>query len=49
MKQDKPLKAEEMDSRVFENSEVPYHNEPEQNAWEKARWNSNGYDQSGMK
>jgi hypothetical protein len=26
-----------------------YHDEPLQNAWEMKRWNSNGYDQSGMK
>ena len=45
----KNIKKEEMDSKVHENSEVPYHDEPEQNEYEKKKWNSNGYDQSGMK
>ena len=27
----------------------PCHNPPAQNDFEKAKWNSNGYDQSGMK
>jgi len=26
-----------------------YHDEPLRNEWEMKRWNSNGYDQSGMK
>ena len=34
--------------RVFEQSEVGCHDEPAQNEWEKARWNSNGYNQSGF-
>lgn len=29
--------------------DVPYHNPSAQNEFEKAKWNSNGYDQSGMK
>jgi hypothetical protein len=34
---------------VYEDSECPYHDEPAQNAFEKAKWNSDGYDQSGMR
>lgn len=29
--------------------DVPYHNPPAQNDYEKNKWNSNGFDQSGMK
>ena len=35
--------------KVYEESEVAYHDEPAENAFEKAKWNSNGFDQSGMK
>lgn len=34
---------------VWEDSEADVHQEPAQNAFEKAKWNSNGYDQSGMR
>jgi hypothetical protein len=34
--------------KVFEDSQVPYHDEPEQNEFERSKANSNGYDQSGM-
>jgi hypothetical protein len=33
---------------VWEDSESPYHDEPEQNKWERDKWNSNGFDQSGF-
>jgi len=29
--------------------DVPYYNPPAQNEFEKAKWNSNGYDQIGAK
>lgn len=29
--------------------DIPYYNPPAQNEFEKAKWNSNGFDQSGMK
>lgn len=32
-----------------EDRDVPCHYEPLQNSFEKAKWNSNGYNQSGMK
>jgi len=34
---------------VYEQSEEPRYDPPAENAYEKAKWNSNGYDQSGMK
>ncbi len=45
------LSYEEMSkgSRVYEESEVPFHNPPMENAYEKSRPGSNGLDQSGMK
>jgi len=43
------VKENEMPTpHAYEESEIPYHNPPAQNEWEKSRWNSNGYDQSGM-
>lgn len=45
----KNLLDRELDSNVFEDSEVPTHVVPSQNEFEKAKWNSKGYDQSGMK
>lgn len=36
-------------TRVHEDSEVPCFNPPAQNEFEKEKWNSNGFDQSGMK
>ena len=29
--------------------DIPFYNPPAQNDFEKSKWNSNGYDQSGMK
>lgn len=34
---------------VYEQSEVPCHYPPAQNEYERSKWNSNGFDQSGMK
>ena len=42
-------KKEFLDDPVHEDSEEETHNPPAQNEFEKAKWNSNGYDQSGMK
>jgi len=39
----------EGERKIYEQSEVGYYKPPEQNAFEKAKWNSNGFDQSGMK
>ena len=35
--------------KYYEDSEIPCHNPPAQNEFEKSQWNSNGFDQSGMK
>ena len=41
---------EEMSKKVGGQSQPqPYHEEPMRNEFENKRWNSNGYDQSGMK
>lgn len=34
---------------IYEQSEVAAYNPPAQNDYEKAKWNSNGYDQMGVK
>ena len=43
------LKKESMLDNVHEDAEEAIWNEPAQNEYEKKKWNSNGYDQSGMK
>lgn len=41
---------EEMTKAVGGQSQPqPYHEEPLRNKYENSRWNSNGYNQSGMK
>lgn len=49
MKKNTDVDAEISASTVYEDSEVPYYNPPYQNEFEKAKWNSKGFDQSGMK
>ncbi len=39
----------EGERKIYEQTEVGHLNPPAQNEFEKAKWNSNGYDQSGMK
>ena len=41
--------AEMTKYKVYEQSESPLYDEPYRNGYENAKWNSNGYDQSGMK
>lgn len=50
MKDEKECCYEEMTSKTGGQSQPQsYHEEPMRNSYENARWNSNGYDQSGMK
>lgn len=50
MKEDKDISYEGMTTgKVWEQSEVPTDQVPMQNDYEKSKWNSNGFDQSGMK
>ncbi len=46
---EKTQRENQLEQTVFEDSESPCYYPPEQNAFEKAKWNSNGFDQSGMK
>ena len=35
--------------KIYEQTEVGKYNPPMENDFEKSKWNSNGYDQSGMR